>query len=100
MTDFKNTPELSESTETAISYSTCYDQCLSDVYNEDCIEVMKRYPDNYFDLAVVDPPYGLGNKLVDGGAGRNGKFDKNDIIHYHFADLSNKDWKVSDYSPI
>ena len=63
--------------DTAIAPSTCYDQCLSDVYNEDCIEVMKRYPDNYFDLAVVDPPYGLGNKLVDGGAGRNGKFDKN-----------------------
>jgi site-specific DNA-methyltransferase (adenine-specific) len=60
MTDFKNTPELSESTEPAISYSTCYDQCLSDVYNEDCIEVMKRYPDNYFDLAIVDPPYGIG----------------------------------------
>lgn len=31
---------------------------------------------------------------------KNGKFDKNDIIHYHFADLNNKDWKVSDYSPI
>jgi len=31
---------------------------------------------------------------------KNGKFDKNDIIKYHFADLSNKDWKVSDYAPI
>lgn len=30
------------------------------VFNEDCMEVMKRYPDNYFDLAVVDPPYGIG----------------------------------------
>ena len=28
------------------------------VFNEDCIKGMKRYPDNYFDLAVVDPPYG------------------------------------------
>ena len=28
------------------------------VFNEDCIEGLKRYPDNYFDLAVVDPPYG------------------------------------------
>ena len=28
------------------------------VFNEDCIEGMKRYSDNYFDLAVVDPPYG------------------------------------------
>lgn len=29
-------------------------------YNEDCMEVMRRYPDKYFDLAVVDPPYGGG----------------------------------------
>jgi len=34
---------------------------LSDVFNEDCIQVMKRYPDKFFDLAVVDPPYGIGN---------------------------------------
>ena len=27
------------------------------VFNEDCMEVMKRYPDKWFDLAVVDPPY-------------------------------------------
>lgn len=27
-------------------------------YNEDCMAVMARYPDKYFDLAVVDPPYG------------------------------------------
>jgi site-specific DNA-methyltransferase (adenine-specific) len=25
----------------------------------DCMEVMKDYPDKYFDLAVVDPPYGI-----------------------------------------
>ena len=29
------------------------------VFNEDCMELMARYPDNYFDLAVVDPPYGI-----------------------------------------
>jgi site-specific DNA-methyltransferase (adenine-specific) len=32
---------------------------ISETYNEDCMELMKRYPDNYFDLAVVDPPYGI-----------------------------------------
>ena len=47
------------------------------VYLEDCVQALKRFDDNYFDVAIVDPPYGLGNKLVDGGAGRNGKFDKN-----------------------
>ena len=29
------------------------------VYNQDCMEGMKQYPDKYFDLAIVDPPYGL-----------------------------------------
>jgi len=31
----------------------------SEVFNLDCLEGMKQYPDNYFDLAVVDPPYGI-----------------------------------------
>jgi site-specific DNA-methyltransferase (adenine-specific) len=41
------------------------------VFNQDCIEGMKRYPDNYFDLAVVDPPYGIGR------SGHNGVIAKN-----------------------
>ena len=28
-------------------------------YNVDCMEYMKTVPDKYFDLAVVDPPYGI-----------------------------------------
>jgi site-specific DNA-methyltransferase (adenine-specific) len=28
-------------------------------FNEDCMAVMARYPNNFFDLAVVDPPYGI-----------------------------------------
>jgi hypothetical protein len=31
---------------------------------------------------------------------KNGEFDKNDIVHYHFLDLTSKDWKVLDYNPI
>jgi site-specific DNA-methyltransferase (adenine-specific) len=31
----------------------------STVFNEDCMTVMARYPDKFFDLAVVDPPYGI-----------------------------------------
>lgn len=26
---------------------------------EDNMELMSRYPDDYFDLAIVDPPYGI-----------------------------------------
>lgn len=33
---------------------------ISEVYNEDCMIGMARYPDKYFDLAVVDVPYGIG----------------------------------------
>jgi site-specific DNA-methyltransferase (adenine-specific) len=29
----------------------------SEVFNEDCMIGMQKYPDNYFDLAIVDPPY-------------------------------------------
>ncbi|MCC7514604.1 MAG: site-specific DNA-methyltransferase [Bacteroidia bacterium] len=29
------------------------------VYNEDCVEGLKRFSDNHFDLAIVDPPYSI-----------------------------------------
>lgn len=32
----------------------------SDVYLEDCVTALKRFNDNHFDLAIVDPPYGIG----------------------------------------
>ena len=39
----------------------------------DCIEYMRSLPDNAFDIAVCDPPYGKGNddNLVNGGAKSN-----------------------------
>ena len=33
---------------------------ISEVYNMDCVAGMREYPDKYFDLAIVDPPYGIG----------------------------------------
>ena len=35
--------------------------------NIDCMEYMATLPDKAFDLAIVDPPYGLGDTLVAGG---------------------------------
>lgn len=32
----------------------------SEVFNIDCMEGMAKYPDKYFELAIVDPPYGIG----------------------------------------
>jgi site-specific DNA-methyltransferase (adenine-specific) len=36
---------------------------LNHLYNMDCMEGMKQFPDKYFELAIVDPPYGIG---IDG----------------------------------
>ena len=48
------------------------------ITNEDNMELMARYPDKYFDLAIVDPPYGIGfdgNTTANGGiAGRRNGF--------------------------
>jgi len=40
---------------------------ISEVRNMDCMEYMRGLPDKFFDLAIVDPPYGLGDRLSDGG---------------------------------
>ena len=47
----------------------------SEVYNTDCIEYMRTLPDDHFDLAVCDPPYGHGNdeSLLGGGGQRFGQ---------------------------
>ena len=37
------------------------------ITREDNMELMAMYPDNYFDLAIVDPPYGILNKTKRGG---------------------------------
>jgi site-specific DNA-methyltransferase (adenine-specific) len=50
---------------------------LSETFNRDCVEAMKEYPDNYFDLAVVDPPYGIS---VNVNMGRR-KGDKKSDYH-------------------
>ncbi len=33
-------------------------------FNMDCMDGMKKFPDNFFDIAVCDPPYGLKQELV------------------------------------
>lgn len=49
------------------------------VFNEDCVKALKRYADNHFDLAIVDPPYGLGDRLSNGGGKR--KHDPSRLLY-------------------
>jgi len=41
------------------------------ITNEDNMELMARYEDNYFDLAIVDPPYGIDVTKMSLGNGKN-----------------------------
>src|SRR5690348_4633797 len=36
-----------------------------ELINDDCMNVMGKYPDKYFDLAICDPPYGIGVESWD-----------------------------------
>lgn len=43
---------------------------VNEAFNMDCLEAMRKMPDKYYDLAVVDPPY---------GAGERGTYDSTDL---------------------
>ena len=53
------------------------------ITNEYNMVMMKRYEDNYFDLAIVDPPYGIDANLKRGDTGKNKHIKQKD---YHVGD--------------
>jgi site-specific DNA-methyltransferase (adenine-specific) len=67
----------------------------SSIFMIDCVSAMKNYPDNYFDLAVVDPPYGIGRsgkpKSTSSHGGHKGYedkgWDKNPPTQLYFEEL-------------
>ena len=52
------------------------------LYNADCMEVMKTFKDKQFDLAIVDPPYGLGDRLAHAGNGANAQSKFSNEFHF------------------
>ena len=70
------------------------DGIVSEVFLMDCMEGMKNYPDKYFDLACVDPPYGI--DINSSGTHFKEKYDVKDWDKEtpnteYFAEL----WRVS-----
>ncbi len=66
------------------------------IYNQDCMEAMKEMSDNQFDLAIVDPPYGIdiaktGKLGGDKPFGKNGKR----IKAVASTDYGAKEWIVN-----
>ncbi len=59
--------ELQITSDPAIAYSTCYRLPFLSLFHADCMEIMKQYPDKYFDLAICDPPYTDEFRVVNSG---------------------------------
>lgn len=60
-----------------------------EITNEDNMVMMSRYPDKYFDLAIVDPPYGTGVNIMNITATPSKRKNK------RVAKKENKDWDIS-----
>jgi site-specific DNA-methyltransferase (adenine-specific) len=45
-------------------------------HNIDCIDFMKQKPENYYDLAIVDPPYGIGADKAQNNGGEKWGYKK------------------------
>jgi site-specific DNA-methyltransferase (adenine-specific) len=58
MTDLNTSTEATITDEPAIGFIPCYQQPFLSLYNEDCIETIKRIPDKSIDLLLQDLPYG------------------------------------------
>jgi site-specific DNA-methyltransferase (adenine-specific) len=65
---------------------------LSEVYLEDCVKALKRYADNHFDLAIVDPPYGINADVTQNDLGGKKGFTKNAGTYkkYHQTNWDNE----------
>jgi site-specific DNA-methyltransferase (adenine-specific) len=57
------------------------------ISNEDNMQLMARYPDKYFDLAIVDPPYGIDLANMNMGIGNTPKASK----------AKNRKWKAKNW---
>ena len=56
-------------------------------YNGDCMDLLKQTPDKYYDLCIVDPPYGLDLANMNMGIGKSKKASK----------IENRKWKPKDW---
>jgi len=63
---------------------------MIDFRNCDCMELMAEYEDNHFDLAIVDPPYGIEDKISTGG----GSHTKNKTKFHNLYSENSKKWDV------
>lgn len=69
-----------------------YKTDLLDLRRMDCMDLMREYPDKHFDLAIVDPPYGIGVNSMNMGSRKtvlpdNRKWDNEVPKAEYFSEL-------------
>ena len=57
------------------------------ITNEDCMDLLRRTPDKFYQLAIIDPPYGLDLANMNMGIGKTKKASK----------AKNRKWKPKDW---
>ena len=63
---------------------------LNQIILADCMTIMKDIPDGFFDIGIVDPPYGIGDKLHFGG----GSHTKTKCKFGNMYSESGKKWDI------
>jgi site-specific DNA-methyltransferase (adenine-specific) len=57
------------------------------ITNEDCMDLLRRTPDKFYQLAIIDPPYGIDLANMNMGIGKTKKASK----------AKNRKWKPKDW---
>lgn len=61
------------------------------LFNEDCLPAMRKMKDKQFDLAIVDPPYGIEDKISIGG----GSHTKSCVKFHQLYSENHKTWDIA-----
>lgn len=62
---------------------------MIDIQNRDCMDLLKETPDKFYDLAICDPPYGIGDKFK---GGNSGKMQFNQVVDKGWDKVPSKEY--------
>lgn len=63
---------------------------LNQIFNESCLETIKRFPDNFLDLVVTSPPYYAGKEYEDTEPSESGYQEYVDFLKLVFTSCFDK----------
>jgi hypothetical protein len=71
---------------------------LSEISGDKLTKISASYQE-LIDWKLIESKNRLYFRTVE-DTNKNGKFDKMDVVHYSYVDLSNKEWKIINYEPV